>query len=245
MENSWTAEEMMTIAAARQFRDRATSFVGVGAPSLAACLARALHAPEMVLVFESGAIGAKPTIAPLSIADSELAETADFLVSVPEVFHYWLRGGRIKTAVLGTAQIDRFGNLNTTVVGSYANPKVRLPGAGGAPEIASNAGEVLVIVRQTPKAFVSKLDFLTTAAERMQLSAVITDLGVLKPHRETRELTLVSRHPNAGIEEIIAATGWPLQIADNVEETSAPTGLELSTLRDIEERTRIAHQKLA
>jgi glutaconate CoA-transferase subunit B len=195
----------------------------------------------MVLVYESGAIGAKPTVAPLSIADSELAETADFLVSVPEIFSYWLRGGRIKMAVLGTAQIDRFGNLNTTVVGDYKRPKVRLPGAGGAPEIASSAGEIVVIVRHTPKAFVSKIDFATTVARRMNLRAVITDLGVLKPDSSSGELVLVSQHPNNSIEQIQAATGWPLQVATSVETTFAPTDAELATLREIEERTRLAH----
>jgi glutaconate CoA-transferase subunit B len=237
----WTPEEMMTIAAARQFRNAATCFVGVGSPSVAACLARSLHAPDMVLVYESGTIGAKPTVAPLSIADSELADTADFLVSVPEIFSYWLRGGRIKMAVLGTAQIDRLGNLNTTVVGDYRRPKVRLPGAGGAPEIASSAGEVVIVVRHTAKAFVSRVDFATTAARRMNLRAVITDMGVLEPHPETGELVLIARHPSTSLDQIRAATGWPLQISDRVMETPAPTASELKTLRYIEERTRQAH----
>src|SRR5436190_9350542 len=139
----YTPEEMMTVAAARTFKDRATCFVGVGQPSIAACLARAIHAPNITLVYESGAIGAKPTVPPLSIADPELAETADFIVSVPEIFTYWLQGGRIDMGFLGAAQIDRLGNVNSTVIGAYDSPKVRLPGAGGAPHIAANAREIV------------------------------------------------------------------------------------------------------
>src|SRR5262245_64296620 len=161
---NYTSEEMMTIAAARKFLDRTVCFVGVGLPSVAACVARELHAPNMTLVYESGAIGAKPTKAPLSIADLELAETADFIVSVPEIFGYWLQGGRIDMGFLGAAQIDRFANLNSTVIGDYFSPKVRLPGAGGAPQIAENAREIVVIVRQNPKAFVSRVDFVSTVA---------------------------------------------------------------------------------
>lgn len=240
-ERNWTPEEIMTIVAARHFRNRATTFVGVGLPSVAACVARSLHAPDMILVYESGVIGAKPSVAPLSIADSELAETADFIVPVPEMFNFWLQGGRMDMAFLGTAQIDRFGNLNTTVIGAYTRPKIRLPGAGGAPEIASSAKEILVIVRQTPKAFVAELDFLTTVARRNSLIAVITDLGVLRPDRQTEELVLVAHHPGVEIEEIRNATGWPLRIASHVEETPAPTVDELTTLRDLELRTKQVH----
>src|SRR5436305_2297426 len=184
----YTPDEMMTIAAARKFRDRATCFVGVGLPSVAACLARELHAPDLVLVYESGAIGPKPTKVPLSIADQELADTAEFVVSVPEIFSYWLQGGRIEMGFLGTGQIDRFANLNSTVIGKYPSPKVRMPGAGGAPLIAAGTREIVVIVRQTTKSFVAELDFLTTARCGGP-TTVITDLGILETDPQTQELT--------------------------------------------------------
>ena len=241
-ELKWTPEEVMTIVAARHFRNDAMTFVGVGQPSVAACVARLLYAPELTLVYESGAIGAKPTVAPLSIADSELAETADVVVSVPEIFKYWLQRGCINAAFLGTAQIDRFGNLNTTVIGDYSKPKVRLPGAGGAPEIASSAKEVFVIVRQTPKAFVAKLDFITTVGRRKALAGVITDLGVLRPDRITEELVLTECYPGVSLDEIRAATGWELKVAPTLKETPAPTEIELAALRDLQERTEIAHR---
>ena len=241
MPEPWTPEEIMLVVAARHFRNEAVTFVGVGQPSVAACVARALHAPDLTLVYESGAIGAKPTVAPLSIADSELAETADVVVSVPEIFKYWLQRGRIDAAFLGTAQVDRFGNLNTTVIGDYRHPKVRLPGAGGAPEIASSAGEVFVIVRHSNKALVKSLDFTTTVGRRKTLAAVITDLGVLRPDRETEELVLVERHPGVSIDEIRAATGWPLEVAPVVRVTAAPTDVELAALRDLQQRTEAAH----
>ena len=160
---AFTADEMMTVAAARLIDNGTVCFVGIGLPSAAANLARATHAPDAVLIYESGTIGAKPAVLPLSIGDSELAETADFVVSTSEVFRYWLQGGRITVGFLGAAQIDRFGNINTTVIGDYAAPKVRLPGAGGAPEIASLAGQVFVIMRQSKRGFVDKVEFVTSA----------------------------------------------------------------------------------
>src|SRR6059058_3745537 len=154
---------MMAVAAARRLSDGTVCFVGIGFPSKAANLARTTHAPGCVLIYESGTIGAKPARLPLSIGDGELAETADSVVSVPEIFTYWLQAGRIDVGFLGAAQIDRFGNLNSTVVGGdYEHPKVRLPGAGGAPEIAASARETFVMLRQTPRAFVERLDFRTT-----------------------------------------------------------------------------------
>src|SRR5579863_3265215 len=160
-ETKYTADEMMTIAAARMIRNGASCFVGIGLPSAAANLARLTHAPDTVLIYESGCIGTKPTVLPLSIGDGELAETADAVVSVPEIFAYWLQGGRIDVGFLGAAQLDRYGNLNTTVIGSYEKPRTRLPGAGGAPEIAASAKEVLLILKQDPRTFVERLDFLT------------------------------------------------------------------------------------
>jgi len=229
----YTPDEIMTIAAARKFRDRATCFVGVGLPSIAACLARQLHAPDIVLVYESGAIGARPAKPPLSIADEELAETADFIVSVPEIFSYWLQGGRIDIGFLGAAQIDRFANLNSTVIGRYDSPKVRMPGAGGAPQITTGAREIVVVLRQTTRSFVSELDFLTTARCKGP-TTVITDLGILETHPATAELTLTSRHPGIDVDQIREATAWPLKVSDSLRETDPPTDLELSTLRELQ-----------
>jgi glutaconate CoA-transferase subunit B len=226
----------MTIVTARQFRNNATCFVGVGQPSVAACVARSLDAPDAVLVYESGTIGAKPTMPPLSIADCELAETADVLVGMPELFSYWIQGGRIDMAFLGTAQIDRFGNLNTTVIGNYARPKIRLPGGGGAPEIASSSKEIVVVVRHSPKVFVEQVDFITTVGRGRNLKAVITDLGVLRPDPQTAELTLVSHHPGVSLDDIRRATGWPLNIGGPLNETTPPTAAELAILRDFESR---------
>jgi glutaconate CoA-transferase, subunit B len=229
----YTPDEIMTIAAARKFRDRATCFVGVGLPSVAACLARELHAPDIVLVYESGAIGPKPTKPPLSIADQELADTAEFVVSVPEIFSYWLQGGRVEMGFLGTGQIDRFANLNSTVIGKYPSPKVRMPGAGGAPLITAGAREIVVIVRQTIKSFVADLDFLTTA-RCTGPTTVITDLGILETNPQSRELTLIHCHPGITIDRVRDATAWPLKVADQASETPVPTPLELSALRQLQ-----------
>jgi len=231
----------MTIVAARQFRNRATCFVGVGAPSMAACLARLLDAPDIVLMYESGTIGAKPTTAPLSIADFELAETADAVVPVTEFFSHWLQGGRIDMTFLGTAQLDRFGNLNTTVTGPYARPKVRLPGAGGAPEVASLSREVFVITKHTRRTFVENIDFITTVT-RKNLHAVITDLGVLKPDPATGELVLVACHPGVTVEEVQSESGWRLRIAADLRESVRPSSSELAALRALQATTRMAHE---
>jgi glutaconate CoA-transferase subunit B len=226
------ADEMMAVAAARRLRDGTVCFVGIGLPSTAANLARATHAPGCVLIYESGTIGAKPLHLPLSIGDGELAETADAVVSVPEIFGYWLQAGRIDVGFLGAAQIDRFGNLNTTVIGRYDSPKVRLPGAGGAPEIATCAREVFVMLRQTTRAFVDRLDFRTSVGTRV--TAVVTDLGILEPDPETGELTLSSVHPGATVEEARAATGWPLRVAGDVRTGDPPSEAELAALRALE-----------
>src|SRR5579884_2816048 len=198
-----TAAEIQTVVAARALTGKHSCFIGVGPPSTAAILARQVHNPDLVLVYESGTIGAKPRRIPLSIGDGDLAETADFVVTVPEMFNYWIGAGRIQIAFLGAAQIDRHANLNSTVIGDYAHPKTRLPGAGGAPEIAAACDEVIVIAPHSRRTFVEKLDFRTTVghgdgpADRARLgfrgrgpTAVITDLGVLEPDPETRELIL-------------------------------------------------------
>jgi glutaconate CoA-transferase, subunit B len=253
-----TTTEMMTIASARLLRNHQVCFVGIGLPSAAANLARLTHAPEVVLIYESGPIGAKPKVLPLSIGDGELATTADTVVSTPEIFRYWLQGGRIHVGFLGAAQIDRFANLNTTVIGDYEKPKVRLPGAGGAPEIASSAQEVFLILRQSRKTFVEKLDFLTSVGfgeggqhrERLGLPGggpkhVVTDLCILEPAPETRELTVTSLYAGVTPEQVKEATGWQVRFAPDVRVVEPATELELSTLRDLQRRTMIAHGSAA
>ena len=226
---TYTADEMMAVAAARRLKDGTVCFVGIGLPSLAANLARRTHAPDCVLVYESGTIGAKPTVPPLSIGDGELAETADAVVSVPEMFAYWLQGRRIDVGFLGAAQIDRFGNLNTTVIGDYERPEVRLPGSGGAQEIAEHVREVFVILRQSPRTFVEAVDFRSSVGDRV--STVVTDLGVLEPREG--ELTLTRVHEGIEPERAREATGWELRIADDLQQTEPPTDKELSALRGL------------
>jgi glutaconate CoA-transferase subunit B len=254
-DQAYTSDEMMTIAASRMVRNGAALFVGIGLPSAAANLARRTHAPDLVLIYESGAIGAKPSVLPLSIGDGELAETADAVVSVPEMFAYWLQGGRIDLGFLGAAQIDRFANINTTVVGAtYQRPRVRLPGAGGAPEIAASCREVLITLRQNTRAFVNTLDFVTSAGhltggdsrEKLRLPGkgpvkVITDLGVMTPDPITKELTLTSLHPGVSVDKVKSETGWDLKVSPDLETTRVPTVEELLTLRDLQARTARAH----
>jgi glutaconate CoA-transferase, subunit B len=232
---TYTADEMMAVAAARRLRNGTVCFVGIGLPSQAANLARATHAPDCVLIYESGTIGAKPVHLPLSIGDGELAETADAVVSVPEIFSYWLQGGRIEVGFLGAAQIDAYGNLNSTVIGDYARPKVRLPGAGGAPEIAAWCRETFVMLRQTPRAFVERLDFLTSAGRPRGsgggVTCVVTDLGVLEPDGETGELVLTELYPNVTVEEAREATGWELRVDPDLRLGRPPAAGELEALR--------------
>jgi len=245
---AYTAGEMMTIAAARRVRDGVVCFVGIGLPSTAANLARVLHAPNVVLVYESGTIGAKPSRLPLSIGDGILADTADVVVSVPEVFNYWLQAGRIDLGFLTGAQIDRRANINTTVIGAeYDHPGVRLPGAGGAPEIAASCREVLVLLRQTRRTFVERLDFVTSVGfgsepgdrRRLGLSGagptmVITDLGILEPDPDTGELVLTGLHPGVTVADAHENTGWPLRVAQRPAVSDPPTPEELDVLRRLE-----------
>ena len=248
MTEAYTADEMMTVAAARQLHNGTVCFVGIGLPSTAANLARFTHAPDVVLIYESGTLGAKPDRLPLSIGDGMLADTADTVVSVPEVFNYWLQPGRIDVGFLSAAQIDRYANINTTVIGKdYRHPSVRLPGAGGAPEIAASCREGVVVVRQTLRTFVDRVDFITSVGfgqgpgDRQRLGlrgagprVVITDLGVLTPHPDTCELTLVSVHPGATADQARAATGWPLATSPDLSTTDPPTAEELAVLRRLE-----------
>jgi glutaconate CoA-transferase subunit B len=227
-----TSGELQTIVAARSLIGKRSCFIGVGRPSTAALLARMIHNPKLVLVYESGTIGAKPYHVPLSIGDGELAETADVVVSVPEMFNYWIGPGQVQVAFLGAAQVDRHANLNSTVIGDYDHPKTRLPGAGGAPEIATGCAEVVVIAPHTKRTFVEKLDFKTTTGAGTTL--VITDLGVLEP--VAGELTLTTVHPGVTVEQVREGTGWELKVADSVETSEPPTAEELAALRELVSR---------
>lgn len=252
----WTRDEMMTIAAARMLWDGCVCFVGIGLPSAACNLARLTYAPDIVLIYESGTIGTRPDVLPLSIGDGELAETAACVVPLPEIFSYYLQGGRVDVGFLGAAQIDRFGNLNSTVIGPYDAPHTRLPGAGGAPEIAAHARQTFIVMKASPRSFVEKLDFRTSAgfldggsaraassARGSGPRAVITDFGILTPAEDTNEFTLTALFPGATVEEARAAIGWPLATAGEIEVLAAPSNHELTTLRALNERTAEAHRR--
>lgn len=232
MSEEYSNGELQTIVAARSLAGKRSCFIGVGRPSTAALLARMVHNPKLVLVYESGTIGAKPFHVPLSIGDGELAETADLVVSVPEMFNYWIGPGQVQVAFLGAAQVDPHANLNSTVIGDYDHPKTRLPGAGGAPEIATGCEEVVVIAPHSKRTFVERLDFKTTRGDRTRL--VITDLAVLEP--VGGELTLTTLHPGVTAEQVRENTGWELKVADNLQVSEAPTAEELAALRELVSR---------
>ncbi len=251
---TYTAAEMMTVAAARALRNHDVCFVGIGLPSAACNLARLTHAPRVTLIYESGTLETKPDVLPLSIGDGELCETALNTVSVPEIFRYWLQGGRITVGFLGGAQVDRFGNLNSTVIGEYDNPKVRLPGSGGAGEIATGCNQIFIVMRQTPRTFVEELDFLTTLGhgrtgrERQELGLktkgpafVVTDLCTMRPEEGTNELLVTTLHPGVTREQVRASTEWNVRFALTVEETEPPAAHELEVLRALHARTAEAH----
>jgi glutaconate CoA-transferase subunit B len=258
MAESYTPNEMMTVAAARALRNEDVCFVGIGMPSAASNLARLTHAPDISLVYESGTIATKPDVLPLSIGDGELCETALTTVTVVEMFRYWLQGGRMTVGFLGGAQIDRFANLNTTVIGPYDKPKVRLPGGGGAPEIAITCGEIFIIMNQSKRSFVDKLEFITSMGHgeggdhrtRLGLATkgptkLITDLAIFEPDPVTKEMTVTSIHPGVTREQVQANTGWPVRDAVKVGETPPPNETELQVLRDLHARTARAHGKAA
>ena len=251
---SYTSAEMMTVAAARALGNDDVCFVGIGLPSAACNLARLTHAPSVTLIYESGTIETRPAVLPLSIGDGELCETALTTVSVPEVFGYWLQGGRISVGFLGGAQVDRFGNLNSTVIGDYARPKVRLPGSGGASEIATGCGQIFIIMWQTPKSFVGQLDFLTTLGhgrtgrERRELgirtrgpTLLVTDLCIMRPEAGSNEMVVTSLHAGVTREQVRDGTGWDVRFGATVEETAPPSAGELEVLRDLHARTAAAH----
>lgn len=252
--HGFTPDEMMIIAAARALKDNDVCFVGIGPPSAACNVARLTHAPGITLIYESGTIGTAPQVLPLSIGDGELCSSAVVTVSVPEMFRYWLQGGRISIGFLGAAQIDRFGNINTTVIGPYEKPQVRLPGGGGAPEIATSCGEIFVTLKQARRSMVEKIDFFTSFGhgeggdhrQRIGITTkgptlLITDLAIWKPDPETKEFTVVSLHPGVTRDKVQETCGWRVKFAAGLEETPAPTQSELMTLRDLQERTRLAH----
>jgi glutaconate CoA-transferase, subunit B len=252
--SAYSSVEMMTIAAARALSNDDICFVGIGLPSAACNLARLTHAPRLTLIYESGTLSTKPDVLPLSIGDGELCETALTTVSVPEMFRYWLQGGRITLGFLGGAQVDRFGNINSTVIGEYGKPKVRLPGSGGATEIATSCGKVFMVMKQGPRSFVNKVDFVTslghgpTGIERKQLgittkgpALMVTDLCIMQPEEDTNEFVVTNLHPAVTRELVTQNTGWPIRFAPNVGETPAPTKDELEALRDLQSRTAKAH----
>lgn len=254
MSNEYTSSEMMTVTAAKALENGMTCFVGIGLPSEAANLARLTHAPDVVLIYESGTLQTKPDVLPLSIGDGELCESALTTVSVPEMFRYWLQGGKIDVGFLGTAQIDRYCNLNTTLIGDYQAPKVRLPGGGGAPEIATSAGEVFITLKHSKRTFVNDVDFITTLGFGRDGKArdgvpnigrgptrVITDLCVMKPDPDTKELVVVSLHPGVTAEQVQDATGWEIRFAEQLETTPTPDARELEVLRDLKARTERKH----
>ncbi len=249
-------DEMMTVTAARMLWDGCVCFVGIGLPSAAANLARLLHAPQIVLIYESGTIGTCPHVLPLSIGDGELAETACAVVPLPEIFAYWLQAGRVDVGFLGAAQVDRFGNLNSTVIGPYAQPTTRLPGAGGAPEIAIHAKQVFVVLKQSPRSFVAELGFRSSGgfleghgararsgAPGGGPRAIITDYGVMKPAAGSEEFELVARYEHITVADAVAATGWPLAVAAHVEVLAPPSPEELEVLRALHRRTREANSR--
>jgi glutaconate CoA-transferase subunit B len=251
----YTPNEMMTIAAARALRNEDVCFVGIGLPSAACNLARLSHAPDITLIYESGTIATKPDVLPLSIGDGELCETALVTVSVPEMFRYWLQGGRITRGFLGAAQLDKFANINSTVIGPYHKPSVRLPGGGGAPEIATSCGEIFVVMAQSKRSFVEKVDFVTSLGhgrggdDRLKThgvttkgpTKVITDLCIMEPNLVSKELTVVGLHPGVTREAVVEATGWAVKFASGLVETPAPTADELKVLRALHARTKAAH----
>ncbi len=242
--SAYTAAELMTINAARLLRDHDVVFVGVGLPNLACNLAQRTHAPNLVLVYEAGVIGARPSRLPLSIGDPTLVSGAASVCSMYDIFSLYLQRGLIDVGFLGGAQIDRFGNINATVIGDYFHPKVRLPGSGGSMEIAAWANRCYIITPHQKRRFPERVDFRTSAgflsgrAERLASGvrgggpqAVVTDLGILEPD-ESGELILTALHPGVTVEQVQANTGWPLRVAANLRTTEPPTDEELRILRE-------------
>ena len=256
MSARYDAAEMMTVTASRALQNGQSCFVGIGLPSEAANLARLTHAPDVVLIYESGTLETRPDVLPLSIGDGELCETALTTVSVPEMFRYWVQGGQIDVGFLGAAQVDKYANLNTTLIGDYENPKVRLPGGGGAPEMATCTGEIFITLKHSKRTFVEAVDFVTTVGFGRDGSArddvpnigrgptrIITDLCVMQPDADTRELAVTSLHPGVTREQVSEATGWDIRFAEDLAETPEPDDQELQVLRELKARTERHHSE--
>jgi glutaconate CoA-transferase subunit B len=242
----YTSLEMMATVAARELRDGEVVFVGIGLPNLACNLARATHAPRLLLIYESGAVGAEPQRLPVSIGDPSLVTGSLMVCGMADVFQGLLQNGRIEVGFLGGAQIDRYGNINTTVVGSYDRPVVRLPGSGGAAEIAIHARRTVVIARLSRRAFPETVDFVTSPGHRMRGRTraelgmpgagpvrVVTDKGVLEADQATGELVLSALYPGVTADEVRDAVGWPLQCRDTIPEVEPPGAEELRLLREV------------
>jgi glutaconate CoA-transferase subunit B len=242
----YTPPELMAAVAARELRDGEVTFVGIGLPNLACNLARALHAPNLVLIYESGAVGAVPERLPVSIGDPSLVTGSLMVCSMADVFQLFLQNGRIGVGFLGGAQIDRWGNINTTVVGSYRSPKVRLPGSGGAAEIAIHARRVLVISRLHPRSFPAEVDFITSPGQRCHGRSrrelgmpgagpvkVVTDKAILEAEPGSGELILTGLYPGVTVEEVQAGVGWPLRARAGLDRIAGPTAQELRLLREV------------
>lgn len=243
---TYTPAELMACVAARELRDEEIVFVGIGLPNLACNLARATHAPNLVLVYESGVIGAQPVRLPVSIGDPSLVAGSAMVCGMADVFQLLLQSGRIEVGFLGGAQIDKYGNINTTVIGDYATPAVRLPGSGGAAEIAIHARRTLVISRLHRRAFPERVDFITSPGHRSRGGTreelglpgagpvrVITDRAILSPEPSTGELMLAALYPGVGADEVVSAVGWPLRAHATLETVAPPTPQELRLLRDV------------
>ncbi|HYK52751.1 MAG TPA: CoA-transferase [Candidatus Eremiobacteraceae bacterium] len=242
----------MAVRAAKELRDGDVVFVGIGLPNLACNLARATHAPNLVLIYESGAVGAVPDRLPVSIGDPALVTDSLAVASMADIFQFYLQGGRIQVGFLGGAQVDRYGNINSTVIGPYAKPKVRLPGSGGACEIAIHAERVIVVAPLSPRSFPEAVDFATSPGHagkygtRKQLGLpgggpqrIVTDVGVLEPSPDDGELELVGIYPNATVDDVKAKVGWPLRVRADLEKYPAPTAEELRLLRDVLDPTHL------
>jgi glutaconate CoA-transferase subunit B len=241
----YTSHELMIVSASRALQGSRVVFVGVGLPNIACNLARRSHSPEMELVYESGVFGAQPARLPLSIGDPTLVSGATSVISMADLFMYYLQGGLVDVALLGGAQIDRYGNLNTTVIGPYADPKIRLPGSGGACEIAINAKETLMIMRLSRRSFVERLDFLTSPGHldggdsRAKMSypgsgpsLVITDKALFDFNNPDREMTLIELAPGESVESVQEVVGWEVRVSPDLKDMSPPEVEELQIIRE-------------
>jgi glutaconate CoA-transferase subunit B len=246
MADGYSPSEMMSAVAARELANGEVVFVGIGLPNLACNLARALQAPDLVLIYESGAVGAVPERLPVSIGDPSLVTGSLMVCSMADVFQLFLQNGKIEVGFLGGAQVDRFGNINTTVIGKYQKPKVRLPGSGGAAEIAIHAQRVLIISRLNPRAFPAQVDFVTSPGQRCKGKSrrelgmpgagpvkVITDKGILESDPESGEMALTAIYPDVAVEDVKSSVGWPLLVRDHLDVIAPPGAEELRLLREV------------